>query len=325
MSSLFEPRPHVDELVEEARESEKKGKRHLKDQHVDEGPANEAGSSPVEKSADYGETPQKKQDTEREEKVDGGPAKLRATHGREETGGHERRGRGKRSPETTEGRLGPVRLGKARAAREPVDDESRVKHRGREDEARELLLDQDPAELEESRDGREGGFAPAARSVVGEHFGDERGPATREDGSGIPARRNRHSEEGREAANPGESEDDEQDVVPPAAVPRRREERHGGKGDEGDRENCGDDRSLRHEQGAEEERDRDCQGGQNETGREALRFERRAAEARSRMRRQNEAEGRCRRGQRRRERRPEDGEGSLNRRRMAEARGSARA
>src|ERR1019366_8849513 len=231
--------------------------------------ADEAGSSAVEKSADYGETPQKKQDAEREQKIDGGPAKLRATYAREETGGHERRGRGQRGPETAEGRLGPVRLGRARAAREPVNDEGRVKHRGRKDEARELFLDQDPAELEESRDGCERGLAPAARSVVGEHFGDERGPATREEESGVPARGDRHPEKGREAADPRECEDDEEDVVPPTTVPSGREERHGGKGDEGDRENRGDERTFRYEQGAEEERDRDRQGREDEARRGA--------------------------------------------------------
>src|ERR1019366_10060699 len=111
--------------------------------------ADEAGSSAVEKSADYGETPQKKQDAEREQKIDGGPAKLRATYAREETGGHERRGRGQRGPETAEGRLGPVRLGKARAAREPVNDEGRVKHRGREDEARGRFLARTPPQSKE--------------------------------------------------------------------------------------------------------------------------------------------------------------------------------
>jgi hypothetical protein len=43
------------------------------------------------------------------------------------------------------------------------------------------------------------------------------------------------------------------------------------------------------------------------------------------MRRQDEAEGRRGRGQYRGKRRSENGEGSFNRRRTAEARGSARA
>src|SRR5450756_2663527 len=99
-ASLFEPRPHVDKLVEEAREREKKGKRHLKYQHVDQHPTHEAGSSPIEKSANYGETSQKKQDTEGKQQVNRGPAKLRAAHGREEAGGHEGHGRGRRRAET---------------------------------------------------------------------------------------------------------------------------------------------------------------------------------------------------------------------------------
>jgi hypothetical protein len=323
--SLFKPRPHVDKLVEEAREREKKGKRHLKYQHVDEHPTHEAGPSPIEKSANYGETPQKKQDTEGKQQVDSGPAKVRAAHGRQEAGGHEGHGRGRGRPEKAERRLGPVRVGEARTAREPVDDERRVDHGRREQQTRQLLLDQDTAKLEKARDGRDRRLAPAAGAVVREHLGNERGPPCRELGARIAARGEVEPEENREAADPRERKDHDEDAVPAAAVPRGCEERHDGKSDEDDRKNRGNHRAVEPAEGSEDERDRDRESRQTEAGRETPRPKRRATQARGRMRRQDEAEGRRGRGQGRGERRSENGEDSLNRRRMAEARGSARA
>ena len=91
-----EPRPDVDEFVEQPAEREKEGERHLKDQRVDEGPTHEAGSSPVEKSADYGQPAQKKQDGERQQDVHGRAPQVRAAERGEQAGGDEERGRRER-------------------------------------------------------------------------------------------------------------------------------------------------------------------------------------------------------------------------------------
>ena len=79
LSSFREkPPPEVDELVEEPTEGHEDRNRHLEDEHVDERSDEEAETPPVEKSADYGQPPEEKQDAQRDEDVEGRPRRSAA-------------------------------------------------------------------------------------------------------------------------------------------------------------------------------------------------------------------------------------------------------
>ena len=175
-------------------------------------------------------------------------------------------------------------------------------HGDGEDESRAAGPRSGPArDLEEPRDGGDRGLAPAARAVVREHLGHERGPAAgerRRPGS-LPVA-TADAEERREAADPRDGEDRRGE-----RASRRRPSR---AVDEERRRPAGATRTIAStaattappgtRSAPRTSASGDASGpGAGTRPRGARVVERRAAEARGRMRHQNEAEGRRRRGQ----------------------------